>query len=198
MAIIGPYRDLVQQAYDSLASDTSAGEEEVRPVLTPQVAQYMQTEIDRIRSTLGVTVPEILAKRRVVDPFTVLDALHLFACFQFMHGSANNETEQIVTACRWLPLEVSNGGFHQYFFNSAGDLWPFVLKVLEEGEDEESVRRFLDLISIFPNRQPSIHRRKRWAQMQAIEVADRLRPISTDTRGSSTRRNIRGPSCFGR
>jgi Domain of unknown function (DUF4375) len=174
MITIGPYRDLVMQAYESLKTDPPGDEaEEERPPLTPKVIQYLKDKADQIRSKLGNTASEILAKRSVVtDPFAVLDALHFCSSFQFMNGQANNDTEQMVTACYWLPMEVNNGGIHQYFHNSAGDLWPFVLKVLEEGQETESLGRFLDLISIFPNGHPSIHRRKRWAQMEAIEAAN--------------------------
>ncbi len=172
MTTIGPYRDLVKQAYDSLKSDPPGdGEEVERPPLTPKYVQYLQSEADRIRTTLGSTTNVILAKRNGTDPFAVLDALHFCSCFQWVNGKTNNETEQMITACFWLPMEVNNGGFHQYFHNSAGDLWPFVLKVLEEGQDAESLGRFINLISIFPNGPPSLHRRKRWAQMEAIETA---------------------------
>jgi hypothetical protein len=173
MATIGAYRDLVKKAYASLKTDPpSDDEEEERPPLTPKVVQYLQSESDRIRNALGSTTNEILAKRDGTDSFAVLDALHFCSCFQWMNGQTNNETELMITACYWLPMEVSNGGIHQYFHNSAGDLWPFVLKVLEEAQDAESLGRFLDLISIFPNGSPSVHRRKRWAQMEAIETAN--------------------------
>ncbi len=169
MITIGPYRDLVKQAYESLKTDPVDQEEE-RPPLTPKVIQYLQDQSDRIRTTLGTTVSEILVKRNGNDQFAVLDALHFFACFQFMHGQTNNDTERMVSACYWFPMEVNNGGFHQYFYNSAGDLWPFVLRVLEEGQDTQGLGRFLNLVSIFPNGLPSVHRRKRWAQMEAIEI----------------------------
>jgi hypothetical protein len=163
----------VKQAYDSLKTDPPVEEEEERPPLTSKIIESLQSEADGIRSSLGSTVNDILAKRHTVtDPWTILDALHFCSCFQFMHGHTNTDTEQMVTACYWLPMEVNNGGFHQYFHNSAGDLWPYVLKVLEEGQEVDGLGRFLDLISIFPNRQPSVHRRKRWAQMQAIETAN--------------------------
>lgn len=173
MITIGPYRDLVQQAYASLKSDPpSDDEEEERPPLTPKYVQYLQSKADRIRTTFGSTTSEILAKRDSTDPDAVLDALFFCSCIPWLNGKTTNETEQMIIACYWLPREVSNGSFHQYFHNSAGDLWPFVLKVLEEGEDAESLGRLLDLISIFPSGSPSVHRSKRWAQMEAIETAD--------------------------
>lgn len=172
MAIIGSYRELVQQAYDSLKTDPPDEEIEERPPLTPEYVQYLQSEAERIRTTLGETVEEILAKRKTTDPFKVLDALFFCSCLPFLHDMPTNETESMIIGCYWLPAEVSNGGFHQYFHNSAGDLWPFVLKAMDEGHDDEGVKRFLDLISIFPDGYPSIHRRMRWAQMQEIEVAN--------------------------
>lgn len=34
---------------------------------------------------------------------------------------ALNEKEKVIYTIWWLEAEVNNGGFHQYFFNSAGD-----------------------------------------------------------------------------
>ena len=101
-----------------------------------------------------------------------LGRVHFLSCYQFLHGEPNNETEQIVTANYGLPLEVSNGGFHQYFFNSAGDLWPYVLLTLIEGGDEVGLEKFRQLLRIFPDGRPSTSRRKRWAQMAAMDAAD--------------------------
>ena len=186
MITIGPYRDLVKQAYASLKGDPPTDNEEAeRPPLTPKYLQYLRSEADQIRNALGSTTSEILAKRDRTDPFAVLRALFFCSSFQWVNGQTNNETELMVTACYWLPMEVDNGGLHQYFHNSAGDLWPFVLKTLEEGEDAESLGRFLDLISIFPNGSPSVHRRKRWAQMEAIETAEEKKVESHFNRHTS-------------
>jgi Domain of unknown function (DUF4375) len=172
MAFIGSYKDLVKRAYDSLKDEPAEIDEEERPALTPQYLEYLDKEVEEIRSTLGTTAAEIVSKWRSRDPFDVLSGLHALACYQFLHGETNNETEQIVTANYWLPLEVNNGGFHQYFHNSAGDLWPYVLITLIEGGDDVAVDRFHQVLSIFPDGRPSTSRRKRWAQMAAMEEAD--------------------------
>ncbi len=172
MAFIGRYKDLVSRAYDSLKDEPAESGEEDRPPRTPQYLEYLDEKAEEIRSTLGSTATEIISKWRTHDTLEVLDGLRFLSCHQFLHGEPNNETEQIVTACNCLALDVSNGGFHQYFFNSAGDLWPYVLKALIEGGDEVGLEKFQQLLSIFPDGVPSPSRRKRWAQMAAMEAAD--------------------------
>ena len=43
---------------------------------------------------------------------------------------ALNEKEQAIYTIWWLETEVNNGGFHQYFWNSAGDHADVALKSL--------------------------------------------------------------------
>ena len=42
-----------------------------------------------------------------------------------------NEKEQAIYTIWWLEAEVNNGGFHQYFWNSAGDHADVALKSLK-------------------------------------------------------------------
>ena len=43
------------------------------------------------------------------------------AKYQLVGIDALNEKEKAIFAIWWLEAEVNNGGFHQYFWNSAGD-----------------------------------------------------------------------------
>lgn len=43
-----------------------------------------------------------------------------------------NEKEQAIYTIWWLEAEVNNGGFHQYFWNSAGDHADVALKSLND------------------------------------------------------------------
>ncbi len=172
MAFIGRYKDLVNEAYESLKEEHAETDEEARPPCDPAYYEYLEKTVAEVRSTFGNTATEIIAKRGTRDPFDVLEALWTLSCYYVAHGVPQNETERIITACHWLPLEVSNGGFHQYFFNSAGDFWPYVLIALIEGGDDVAVGRFQQVLSIFPNGRPSTSRKKRWAQMAAMEAAD--------------------------
>lgn len=43
-----------------------------------------------------------------------------------------NEKEQAIYSIWWLEAEVNNGGFHQYFWNSAGDHADAALKSLKK------------------------------------------------------------------
>ena len=75
-------------------------------------------------------------------------------------------------AFTWLAREVQNGGFHQFFFNSAGDYWKDVLDGLIAVGDEEGLARYRQVLSIFPNSTPSVNRITRLEQLNALEEKD--------------------------
>ncbi len=50
--------------------------------------------------------------------------------FESSGFNALNEKEQAIYSIWWLEAEVNNGGFHQYFWNSAGDYADTTLKSL--------------------------------------------------------------------
>ena len=78
----------------------------------------------------------------------------------------------MIDACWWLAGEVNGGGFHQFFHNDTGDLWPFVVQALTEGSDAEGLRIFEGVMSIFPEGKPDVDRGKRWEQMDAMRDKD--------------------------
>jgi hypothetical protein len=98
MAFIGRYKDLVRRAYDSLKEEPAVAGDEDRTPLSSQKLEYLDKKADEIRATLGNTPTEIISKYRTLDPVDVLAGLHFLSCYQYLHGEANNETEQIVTA----------------------------------------------------------------------------------------------------
>ena len=65
--------------------------------------------------------------------------------------------------------EIYNGGFHQYFFNSASDHWKDLYDVIALSEDTASEERFKAAISIFGKDGPSTDRGERWKQLQQLE-----------------------------
>jgi hypothetical protein len=173
MADIGPYGELVKKAYESLHADGLQDEEEYRLPITASTAEYWAKRFHRIRSDFGHTPAEIVSKRRhVVDSHEVLEALWAIGCYYHQYGVPNTVVENFCTAYIWFAAEINNGSFHQYFFNSAGNTWPSIVQLLREGNDEDGLGRFLDVLSIFPEGKPAIIRTKRWAQMQAMEAAD--------------------------
>jgi len=165
MAFVGKYRDLV--------SKDVRGEAYSPPEpLDARVVDHYKREFERIRGTLGITADEILSKRGLIGSDKVWEALRYFIGWKFLNHLLITETENMISACYELKAEVSNGGFHQYFFNSSGDRWPFVLKLLTEGDDAEGSRMFKEVLTIFPNGEPSVDRGERWQQLDEIRAKD--------------------------
>jgi hypothetical protein len=79
----------------------------------------------------------------------------------------------MVFAFVWLAREVQNGGFHQYFSNSAGDFWKDVLNGLGAIGDEDGKRQFEHVLSIFPGSSLSEDRETRNVQLDELEERDK-------------------------
>src|SRR5688572_17376891 len=80
-----------------------------------KVDDYFEKQYGR----LGKTTEEILAHENATNGFTVLGALH-YRIGQKPEARLT-DTERRLLAAYWVEAEVNNGGFDQYFFNSAGD-----------------------------------------------------------------------------
>src|SRR5438067_1856780 len=72
---------------------------------------------------LGKTTEEILGHENASNAFTVLGALHwrIGQKAEARGERSLTDTERRLLAAYWVEAEVNNGGFDQYFFNSAGD-----------------------------------------------------------------------------
>lgn len=64
-----------------------------------------------------------------------------------------------------LDAEVNNGGFHQYFFNSAGDHAVEALEGLRNMGAEQTATLLQKGIALFGGKGPSPEREKRMAQL---------------------------------
>jgi hypothetical protein len=184
---VKPYGDLVKQAYESIREAPDVDDEPPYEPTAEELA-YRVKELETVRAKWGTTAKEILAKRTDGNAWEIEQALHLFACIQNRDGRARTErtdAEGMVIAFYGFNAEVNNGGMHQFFFNSSGDFWPYVLMILEEGNDDVGMRKFLNLISIFPDNRPSTRRIKRWRQLEAMEVADPAKAEAHFDRASS-------------
>lgn len=178
------YSELVKQAYESIREAPDADEEPPYEPTAQELA-YTAKELEKVRAQWGTTAKELLRKRTDDNAWEILHALHLFACVQNRAERACTDAEEMVIAFYWFNAEVNNGGTHQFFFNTSGDLWPYVLMILDEGKDEAGLRKFLQLISIFPDSRPSTRRTKRWRQLAAIEAADPAKAEAHFDRASS-------------
>lgn len=180
---VKPYHELVKQAYESIREAPDVDDEPPYEPTAEELA-YTAKELETVRAKWGTTAKEILAKRTDANAWEIERALHLFACVQ-NRGGARTDAEGMVIAFYGFNAEVNNGGMHQFFFNSSGDFWPYVLMILEEGNDDAGMRKFLNVISIFPDSRPSTRRIKRWRQLEAIEVADPAKAEAHFDRASS-------------
>ncbi len=68
----------------------------------------------------------------------------------------------------WLETEVNNGGFNQYFFNSAGDYAQDTVKALQDIGANYTAELLQQAISIFSEKTPSPDRYKRQEQLEKI------------------------------
>lgn len=71
-------------------------------------------------------------------------------------------------ALELLGMELINGGMHQYFFNSAGDLWPDALGGLEQAGYARSALAFRKAIGVFGKEKPSTDRSVRFKQLDRL------------------------------
>ncbi len=79
--------------------------------------------VQKVRDNYGRTIDEILAKESEHDLYDILGAVQTLVGSKIRRRLQTSGSERMVFALAWMALEVQNGGFHQYFFNTAGDFW---------------------------------------------------------------------------
>jgi len=105
-----------------------------------------------------MNIDEIL---KIEDNNQKIVVLHQF-CNQ--HHKNWTETEKLINAILDMESEVMNGGFHQYFLNSAGDQWQDVSIGLDKIGAIRTKELFKKSLTIFINSQPPIV----WEERQKI------------------------------
>lgn len=71
-------------------------------------------------------------------------------------------------ALELLGMELVNGGIHQYFFNSSGDLWPNAQEGLEQAGYTQSAAAFKKAVALFGQNGPSTNRMVRFKQLDQL------------------------------
>jgi hypothetical protein len=71
-------------------------------------------------------------------------------------------------ALELLGMELVNGGIHQYFFNSSGDLWPDAIAGLEQAGYARSAAAIKKAVAIFGQEGPSTNRTIRFKQLDRL------------------------------
>jgi hypothetical protein len=86
--------------------------------------------------------------------------------------------EQIVDLIRWLDAEVDNGGFHQFFNNSAGDKTADTIAALEEIGAINAAGIVRRAAAMFPGGMPPGNRDERmkilWREFPDPKIFDPL------------------------
>lgn len=80
-----------------------------------------------------------------------------------------SDTEKSIWVIEELQVEVNNGGFHQYFFNSAGNHASLLTVALEEVGAQEIRDLCRGAMSLFPGGRPADDRFTRQVQLEEAE-----------------------------
>jgi hypothetical protein len=128
-----------------------------------------QEKVAEVRTKCGRTIEDMLAKAPGLDLYKILGAVEVLVSSKIYQKLPTTLGERMVFAFKWMAIEVRNGGFDQYFFNSAGDFWEDVLDGLAAIRDQRGLEPFREVLSIFPSSSPSPDRYTRQNQLQVIE-----------------------------
>lgn len=148
----------------------------------PKVWDYHRKEVRRIHAELGKTPQEILTKQGTVKRRELFDALQILCSWKSLNNEPLTDLEKFVLIANGLEMEVNNGGFHQYFFNSTANEWDTMLEGMRKAGDEEGAKRFETVLARFPGGRPSKSRAERWTQLDSFGEAQlELFDADTDT-----------------
>lgn len=126
---------------------------------------------------LGKTTEEILSHENATNGFTILGALHwrIGQKAEAQGERSLTDTERRLLAAYWVEAEVNNGGFDQYFFNSAGDNAESALAGLKEMGATGAAALLEQAMAVFPGGKPPADRFKRQEVMQ--QIATQSKPV---------------------
>jgi hypothetical protein len=79
--------------------------------------------------------------------------------------------ERVFAAIWELEAQVSNGGFHQFYFNSTGDIAYFSPTALETIGANDTAEIVAKANSFFPNSQPAVETVRRRQQLEVINLS---------------------------
>ena len=93
-----------------------------------------------------------------------------------------NDKEQAIYTIQWLEAEVNNGGFHQYFWNSAGDHAAIALRSLRNIGATKTASLLKKAMDVEFGGEPPSSRADRQTQLEVDEVLkmDRLDDLDSE------------------
>lgn len=90
-----------------------------------------------------------------------------------------NKSQKYYYAVQMLESEIANGGFDQYFYNSAGDNWTLALEGLDAMQLFKHSQLFRNAVLLFGEKGPSSTRSTRQQQLRLI-CQEKLEAIESD------------------
>src|SRR5690349_2871016 len=141
MAVALPYEELCRK----IKAESSGDEDDLGP-LTEQTKDFFRKEFDSIRREIGTTFAEMFAHEAEVGRDRVHRAINTAISWKLWLRQPLEQIESAYQGVYGLHLEVNNGGFHQFFFNSTGKYWPHILWAMHEANDTEGVKRFTEVL----------------------------------------------------
>ena len=160
-----PYGEL----WKKMAAEAAEADEDGYAPPTQKLREEFRQNFEKIRRDLGNTFAEILAREPEVGRDRIHDAIHQAISWKKWIRQPLEQIESAYMGVYAMHVEVNNGGFHQFFFNSAGDYWRDVLWLMREVHDTDGVRRLQQVTSVFPKGEPSVVRTERWKQLTDLE-----------------------------
>ncbi len=136
------------------------------------VVERYRIHFDQMRSSVGEDLKAILAHFGESPSDKAWFLLERIVTWSVYIEKPLSLPERMYAGTNAIICDVQNGGFHQYFSNSAGDYWEDVLFTVRAAGDAESERHLLRTVEIFPGGKPSADRAIRDAQLVAIEERD--------------------------
>ncbi|MCC9600712.1 DMP19 family protein [Stieleria sp. JC731] len=136
--------------------------------LPETVLKSYQNHFDQVRATIGSNLHDVLRAHDGKND----ELMHLLARvvdWRICMNESLTEPDRFVAAFSGLRTDVQNGGFHQYFLNSAGDLWSDLLRMLILGGDHDGESHFRRVLDLFPESSPSTHQDTRAEQLDQID-----------------------------
>lgn len=142
-----------------------------------QRAKKFDDYFEKQYGAMGKTTEEILGHENATNAFTVLGALHwrIGQKAEARGEHSLTDTERRLLAAYWVEAEVNNGGFDQYFFNSAGDNAEAALAGLKEMGAAGAAALLEQAMAVFPGGKPPADRFKRQEVMQ--QIATQSKPV---------------------
>jgi Domain of unknown function (DUF4375) len=128
-------------------------------------------ELENEYGPMGDTIDELLANEGAVENYKIILALeyNIDKKAKLKGNASLSDLEKQIVAISGLQREVNNGGFDQYFYNSAGNNAAYALAGLSEMGAVQTNSLLKKAVAEFPSSQVPVNREKRYALMVTID-----------------------------